>query len=187
VRKALEGATLACFFFMMYQTTRAASIPRPARPPTTPPAIAPALEPPPPPLELELEGLVVGGSDPVPVLVLESVDGRVTTEGFMAVLSGPSPAALAASGSHSLACVTSRYAQCGTPVPPGMYTPRILCDINGVAVLAPESPTLSVFSLTSGARHKQRVHDGVTLTGERGAFWRCDVVGVVERTQSVRS
>jgi len=110
--RALEGATLERFFFMMYQMITAASIPRAARPPTTPPAIAPALEPP-PPLEL-LEVFVEGGPD------LEELDEMVTTGGFVAVVSGMSTAALAAAASHLSAFVTSRYAQWGTAVPPGM-------------------------------------------------------------------
>ena len=81
--KALEGAVLGRVFFMMNQTARAASRPRPTRPPTTPPAMAPASELP-PPLEFpEVPEVFIGVTLPilVPVL-LEPVEvERVTTEG----------------------------------------------------------------------------------------------------------
>jgi len=111
--KALEGATLVCFFFMMNHTARAASIPTPASPPTIPPAMAPALEPPP-----WLEVFV--GVRLVPVL-LEPVEVvRVDTGGFTPVDSGWATTALAAAESHVPATVTLRYAQCGMAVSVGI-------------------------------------------------------------------
>jgi len=85
--KALEGATFERFFFMTNQTTRAAIIPRPARPPTIPPAMAPALEPPPP---WEFWEVFVGRRMPVPVPELLRLveSGRVDTGGDTAVDSG---------------------------------------------------------------------------------------------------
>jgi len=118
--KALEGATWDRFLFMTNQTTRAAIIPRPARPPTTPPAMAPALEPPPWDSPWELLFVVRGLLVPVPVLVELVELGRVATGGVTPVDSGWSTTALEAFRSHLPVSVTLRYAQCGMEVSAGI-------------------------------------------------------------------
>lgn len=102
------------------QVTRAATIPRAARPPTTPPAMAPALE-----LDLELCGVepVPDGSevDTAPfALPVALPDGTVAVGIGVAVDSGLSPAACESVALQVPPTVTFKYAQWGTAVFPGM-------------------------------------------------------------------